>query len=125
MNRDDIRANQASTGASISDRLQQPPLYNVQSRRIFQGRHPLKVLQVGKYYPPYRGGMEHHLQALCRELRDAVSVKVLVANEQRRETVNNIDGVQVKRLAPLFNVGSAPICPSLSREIRNSRADVV
>lgn len=125
MNRDEIRANQASTGAFISDRLQQSPLYNVQPRRIFQGRHRLKVLQVGKYYPPYRGGMEHHLQALCRELRDAVSVKVVVANEQRRETVNNIDGVQVKRLAPLFNVGSAPICPSLSREIRNSQADVV
>ena len=47
------------------------------------GNDNLKVLHVGKFYPPYLGGMETHLQSLCKELKKFVNVKVVVANDSR------------------------------------------
>jgi glycosyltransferase involved in cell wall biosynthesis len=85
----------------------------------------LRVLQVGKFYPPYRGGIESHLQALCHELKRQVQVEVLVANESRRYAESTMDGVKVKRLARLFSIGETPVCPRLTQAIGKSQADVV
>jgi glycosyltransferase involved in cell wall biosynthesis len=94
--------------------------------RSAAGDHPpMRVLQVGKFYPPYRGGIESHLQALCHEIKRFVQVEVLVANETRRVTESEIDGVKVKRLARHFSVGETPVCWRLAGEIRRSEADVV
>ena len=95
--------------------------------RSAAGEPALRVLQVGKFYPPYRGGIESHLQALCHELKRyaEVEVTVLVANEAHQRVESEMDGVKVKRLARLFSVGETPVCWALAREIRRSRAAVV
>jgi glycosyltransferase involved in cell wall biosynthesis len=99
---------------------------NPRAGRSGAAEHPgLRVLQVGKFYPPYRGGIESHLQALCHELKRYVQVEVLVANEAHRRVESEIDGVRVKRLARLFSIGETPVCWPLAREIRRSRAAVV
>ncbi|HEX6183260.1 MAG TPA: glycosyltransferase [Pyrinomonadaceae bacterium] len=85
----------------------------------------LRVLQVGKFYPPHRGGMESHLHALCGELRASVDVEVLVAGEGRRTAVEVLDSVKVTRVGTLFDFAAAPVCPGLVRRIRDSRADIV
>lgn len=85
----------------------------------------IRVLQVGKFYPPYRGGIESHLQALCHELKRFVEVEVLVANEARHGSESEIDGVKVKRLGRLFSVGETPVCLRLAGEIRRSGAALV
>jgi rhamnosyl/mannosyltransferase len=83
------------------------------------------VLQVGKFYPPDEGGMETHLEGLCRHLRGRVSLEVLVSGRGRRTTHEVIDGVSVTRVGTWATVRSAPVCPELRGLIRRSRADVV
>jgi rhamnosyl/mannosyltransferase len=85
----------------------------------------LRVLHVGKFYPPHHGGMESHVETLCRELRADVDVEVLVSADDRRTTHETVDGVPVTRIGTLANVASASINPGMARAIRRSGADVV
>ena len=92
--------------------------------------HPLRVpklsvMHVGKYYPPYRGGMESHLQALSDELNSMVDLKVIVANSGRHTVDEVVEGVDVTRVGKVFDFQSAPICPDLVRKIRAAKADIV
>lgn len=84
-----------------------------------------RVLQVGKFYPPHRGGMESHLQALCGQLRGRVDVEVLVSSDTRKTTEEVLDSVKVTRVGTLFDFAAAPVCPDAVRRIRESRADIV
>lgn len=85
----------------------------------------LRVLHVGKFYPPYRGGMETHLQTLAHELAAEVDVEVLVSNEGR-ETDREMDGpVPVTRIGTAATFASASVNPGMARAIRRARADVV
>lgn len=85
----------------------------------------LRVLQVGKFYPPDEGGMESHLEGLCQHLRGQASVEVLVAGRSRRTVHEVVDGVSVTRVGTWATVRSAPICPELRGLIGRSKADVV
>jgi len=85
----------------------------------------LRVLQVGKFYPPDEGGMETHLEGLCRHMRDRASLEVLVAGRSRRTMHEVVDGVSVTRVGTWATIRSAPLCPDLRRLIHDSPADVV
>lgn len=86
---------------------------------------PLRVLQVGKFYPPHHGGIETHLQVLCNQLRDRVELEVVVANDGREEVVEQVDGVEVTRLGTTLSLAGAPVCAGMVRRIRESDADIV
>jgi rhamnosyl/mannosyltransferase len=86
---------------------------------------PISVLHLGKFYPPYRGGIESHLHALCRELTRSIAVNVIVASETRRLHDGEVDGVRVRRLPRLFNLSATPVCPTIVSEIRRTAADIV
>ena len=83
------------------------------------------MLHVGKFYPPHHGGMESHVETLCRELRGDVEVKVLVSADGRHTTRETVDGVDVTRIGTLATLASASVNPGMARAIRNARADVV
>ncbi len=87
-------------------------------------RH-LRVLHVGKFYLPHVGGMETHLRTLCSELKDAVDLQVLVANDGPHTEHCAPDGVRLTRAGTPLNLYSTPICPQMARIIRNARADLV
>jgi len=85
----------------------------------------LKIVQVGKYYPPHVGGIETHLQALCGGLKLSHDVQVFVANDGRRDEDAVVDGVTIHRLGSQFEVAGAPICPTMPWRIRRAGADIV
>ena len=84
----------------------------------------LRVLHVGKYYPPVPGGMERVLQLLCEAERRQVDVRVLVANLGRTTVREEYRGVPVTRVATLARVGSVALSPALAVELARTRADV-
>ncbi|HST59615.1 MAG TPA: hypothetical protein VLK84_13015, partial [Longimicrobium sp.] len=58
----------------------------------------LRVLHVGKFYPPHHGGMESHVETLCRELAADVDVEVIVSADGRKTVRETVDGVPVTRV---------------------------
>lgn len=85
----------------------------------------LRVVQVGKFYPPHMGGMETHLRTLCAGLKNSVDLKVIVANDHRCTEEAVLEGVSVIRLSTILSVASTPICPLIARKIREAKADLV
>lgn len=85
----------------------------------------LRVLHVGKYYPPYMGGIETHLQNLCNELKDLVDLKVLVSSSNSRTVDELVEGVPVTRVGTRATLSAAPISPGLVARIRRADADIV
>lgn len=85
----------------------------------------MRVLHIGKFYPPHRGGIETHLQTLCRGLSRRIEVEVVVANDANQGVVEHDGPVTIRRLPRLFELAGAPICPSLVGSIRRSRTDII
>ncbi|HEX6370594.1 MAG TPA: glycosyltransferase [Longimicrobium sp.] len=85
----------------------------------------MRVLHVGKFYPPHRGGMESHVETLARELSADVDVQVLVSSDGRQTVRETIDGIPVTRIGTLASFASASINPGMARAIREANADLV
>ena len=86
---------------------------------------PIRVLHLGKFYPPVPGGMERVLQLLCEHERPGVDSRVLVANLERVTVREDLGGVPVTRLTSLGRIGSVGICPTLPFWLRRLDADLV
>jgi glycosyltransferase involved in cell wall biosynthesis len=86
---------------------------------------PLKVLHVGKFYPPFPGGMESHLQTLSEELSKSIEVEVLVASDRWRSERSTQGKVELVRLATALMLHGTPIVPLMARAMRQARPDVV
>src|ERR1700733_15918974 len=85
----------------------------------------LRVLQVGKFYPPHMGGIETHLQALCGALRNHADVRVIVSSDDRNTVEDLVDSVPVARLGTLLTAFSTSISPAMVSRIRHSGAELV
>ena len=92
----------------------------------------MRVLHIGKYYPPYRGGMENFLQDLLKALKDEdVIAAALVHNHisGRPFCREKRDGLSIMRAPLLGQVLYAPISPSfpglLRRSIDSFRPDIL
>jgi rhamnosyl/mannosyltransferase len=85
----------------------------------------MKVLQIGKFYPPHRGGMESVLYDLCEELKGKVDLRVLVANGGCATKIEAKDGLKVIRVGSFGKIFSTSVCPTMAYWIRGFQADIV
>lgn len=101
----------------ISSHISRPSAWpehrNVLARRV-------GVLQVGKFYPPVRGGMESHLETLCHEIQREADVSVIVAQRGAGTVHENVRGIPVTRLRTALHISGASFCPSMPRHIRRA-----
>jgi rhamnosyl/mannosyltransferase len=85
----------------------------------------MRVLHVGKFYPPHRGGMERVVETLCQASRGFADNSVLVANSSRETIEEVVDGVPVTRVGTIGAVGSVHIAPAFASHLRRARADLI
>jgi lipopolysaccharide/colanic/teichoic acid biosynthesis glycosyltransferase/glycosyltransferase involved in cell wall biosynthesis len=85
----------------------------------------LKVLHLGKYYPPDRGGIETVVEAACTGAGAAIAPRALVLNKSARTAHETVDGIPVTRVASVGTVGAVSLTPTLAWWLRRADADVV
>ncbi|MBF0243915.1 MAG: glycosyltransferase [Planctomycetes bacterium] len=85
----------------------------------------LKVVQIGKFYPPHRGGMESMVQSLCEGLATrGVEVEVLVASDGQRTLRRKEAGVSITESASFGCVKSLSLSPALPALLRKIPGDL-
>ena len=85
----------------------------------------LSILHIGKFYPPYAGGMETHLEDLATNLKQFANVRVIVANTEKRSVTQRMAGVTVHRAGTIGYLAGAPISPGMVAAIKRSPAHIV
>src|SRR3989344_3355077 len=86
----------------------------------------MKILHVGKYYWPEKGGIENHLKILCEGLAaKGVSVRAVVSNTKNSLLREKINGVEIVRLPKAFSAFNQPIFSGLREEIGNYNPDII
>jgi glycosyltransferase involved in cell wall biosynthesis len=85
----------------------------------------VKVLQLGKFYAPFHGGIETHLQLLATRLQSSVELHVAVAGDPSAPGCDEPDGVRLRRMRTYGVVAATPICPELFRVIDDVNPDLV
>jgi glycosyltransferase involved in cell wall biosynthesis len=85
----------------------------------------LRVLHVGKYYPPVPGGMERIVETLCRITRGRLDSRVLAFERGRLTREDVVDGIPVTRVGTLGQAGSVPIAPRFASYLGRADADVM
>lgn len=84
-----------------------------------------RVVHVGKFYPPHMGGIETHLQNLCRALSPSHRVHAIVANDGSSSVAEMDGAVRVLRAATRFSISSAPFCPGIGSAVRELQPDIL
>jgi glycosyltransferase involved in cell wall biosynthesis len=85
----------------------------------------VRVLHLGKFYPPARGGMETILELVCDRTSAEVDNSVLVANDRGSTSNERHGSVEVVRLPAIAKIGAVAICPTLPFRLRTAKTDLI
>jgi glycosyltransferase involved in cell wall biosynthesis len=76
-------------------------------------------------YPPTTGGIEQHMNLLCRRLARLENVTMMAPSRSRRRVEDRLENVRVVRIPEFGRFASVPLCPSAPFELRRLRPDIV
>ncbi len=84
----------------------------------------MKILQIGKYYHPYFGGMETVLKDLVEGLNQSpkIHIRVLCSSEDKNNHYDQVNNIEVTRSARFANIKSQPLSFSLFSQLRELTA---
>lgn len=86
----------------------------------------MRVVHVGKFYPPVPGGMERVLQGLCEGERAlGVDSRALVVSTRRASASETVNGVPVERVSSWVRAGSVWFSPALIWRLARVRSDLL
>lgn len=85
----------------------------------------LRVLHLGKYYHPYKGGFEASLYTLVNETEDNLSVRVLASHTRPKTVIERTRNSTVVRLANFGRIFSQPLTPAYFFWLRSLKCDIV
>ena len=85
----------------------------------------MKILQIGKYYAPVRGGIENVVHSLSRGLAREHDVTVLVFNRGRETVQETMEGVRVVRVGSLGQIRAVEIAPAFLGWISKIPTDMI
>ncbi|MFW5782053.1 MAG: glycosyltransferase [Candidatus Muiribacteriaceae bacterium] len=86
----------------------------------------MKVTQIGKYYPPYKGGIESHLYSISGYLRQWVEkLHVVVFNDGLFSKVEKNENLTITRCGKLFELFSTPFSLRMPMEICRAKSDII
>jgi len=85
----------------------------------------MKILVLGKYYPPYYGGIETLTRNWCEGFaRRGAEVTCVVSNDRPATVIESIEGVRIERCARFGTPFSTPLCPRYLHAARRP-ADII
>jgi glycosyltransferase involved in cell wall biosynthesis len=85
----------------------------------------VKVLHLGKFYPPAKGGMETILALICERTAQHVKNRVLVANTSSSTVEERHGSIEVTRVAALARIGAVAVCPRMPFDLAREEADII
>lgn len=86
---------------------------------------PTRILELGKFYHPYRGGIETLLRSWCEGFaRLGAEVNCVVASDSGRGAREEMSGVRVHRLPSHGTLLSTSLCPAYLGATRRFPADL-
>ena len=85
----------------------------------------MRILEMGKFYPPHHGGIETLLRALCEGfVKRGDEVDCVVAHDTNRTVHEELGGVRLHRYASHGALFATSLCPSYLNATRRFPADV-
>jgi glycosyltransferase involved in cell wall biosynthesis len=86
----------------------------------------MKVVHIFKdCYPPITGGIEQHMNLLCRKLAKMADVTVLAPSRSLQRVEERLDGVRIVRVPEFGRYASVPLCPTAPLELHRLCPDIV
>ena len=85
----------------------------------------IRVLHAGKYYPPYKGGIETLLFNVFKGLGTRTLLTIAVSNIKAVTEEERAGDARIIRLARVLNIFSTPICPGFLRIFRRDEYDIL
>jgi len=79
----------------------------------------MKVLHFGRFYSPYFGGLERHVELLLTSLNRTIGADNIVANDRFKNEVLEVNGYRVYKIASLGLLAGTAVAPGMLLRARS------